>query len=689
MCQPGRPLPQGASQAVSSSGLCPFQSAKSSGSSLRSRPVDALALVHLLHPAVRELAVLGIGAHAEVDVAVGRVGVAVVDQRPDQVLDRPDGLRRQRLRVGASEPEPVGVLHVARGHLARQLGRVAPLGAGGVVDLVVDVGDVDDQRGLVADGGQEPAQDHEDDVGPGVADVDAAVDGRAAGVDADAARLAGLERHHRAGPRVVQPDRAHAPDPSAAFRRRGAGTASLRMPIKWLGIAVASALPDANSAEQVGRAGEPPFKAAFPAGGTGYCAIAVTGQALRGQHLEVVERAFRRLPDRYLGAEPGFDATYHVRLGDVGHTWEVRCTTHGARVRKGVSSRRPDVTIGTDSETWPRLREGELSGIEAFSQRKLYARGNLDLAIGFEGLFRLPNGRPPLLRIHDVHVGRTRVSTLTMGRGEVPTCSSSTASAGPSTRSSTPLAALSRPLPRPRDRPARVRLVLEAHHRRLRRALLRPHRAAGHGRARDRARAPGRQLDGRPGGDRGRPDRARTRARPRPPVPGGGVDQARLSPARAPAAARVRARCPTASAATPSRASSGPVRRPRSDRPVRGRRRRRRVPAHLRLGRRPPRLPGRGPQRLPRPALRPRRLLPAPGRARPARLFVWSSHDRLVPPAFRRHVERWLPDAEQIVLDACGHVPQVERPEQTNGLLRRFFADVDALGASGAASAAA
>jgi hypothetical protein len=41
------------------------------------------------------------------------------------------------------------------------------------------------------------------------------------------------------------------------------------------------------------------------------------------------------------------------------------------------------------------------------------------------------------------------------------------------------------------------------------------------------------------------------------------------------------------------------------------------------------------------------------------------------------------------VLDACGHVPQVERPEQTNGLLRRFFGDVDALGASGTAAAAA
>jgi hypothetical protein len=54
-----------------------------------------------------------------------------------------------------------------------------------------------------------------------------------------------------------------------------------------------------------------------------------------------VEAAFRSLPERYLGVEPGFDATYHVRLRDVGHTWEVRATTHGARVRKGVTRRRP------------------------------------------------------------------------------------------------------------------------------------------------------------------------------------------------------------------------------------------------------------------------------------------------------------------------------------------------------------
>src|ERR1700748_3162601 len=95
--------------------------------------------------------------------------------------------------------------------------------------------------------------------------------------------------------------------------------------------------------------------------------------------------AFRSLPARYLGADPGFDATYHIRLGDIGRSWEVRCTAHGARVRAGGSRRSPDVVIGTDAETWLQLRQGELSGIEAFSQRRLYPRGDRDRALGFQG----------------------------------------------------------------------------------------------------------------------------------------------------------------------------------------------------------------------------------------------------------------------------------------------------------------
>ena len=65
----------------------------------------------------------------------------------------------------------------------------------------------------------------------------------------------------------------------------------------------------------------------------------------RLRRLADVETAFRTLPDRYLGADPGFDATYNIKLCDLGHTWEVRCTPHGARVRKGATRREPDARL--------------------------------------------------------------------------------------------------------------------------------------------------------------------------------------------------------------------------------------------------------------------------------------------------------------------------------------------------------
>jgi pimeloyl-ACP methyl ester carboxylesterase len=67
----------------------------------------------------------------------------------------------------------------------------------------------------------------------------------------------------------------------------------------------------------------------------------------------------------------------------------------------------------------------------------------------------------------------------------------------------------------------------------------------------------------------------------------------------------------------------------------------------------------------------------------PPALFVWGSHDRLVPVGFSRHVREWLPGAEQVTLDRCGHVPQVERAAETNQLLLSFFASVEARQAGG------
>ena len=140
------------------------------------------------------------------------------------------------------------------------------------------------------------------------------------------------------------------------------------------------------------------------------------GGTLAAQRLRRVEAAFASLPQRYLGAEPGFDATYQIRLGDVGRSWEVRAQA-GRCVVRPSPSREPDVVIGTDAATWLALREGRLSGLDAFARRSLYARGDLDLAVGFEGLFRLAGERLPLVRVHEVRAAGTTLSTVSAGSG--------------------------------------------------------------------------------------------------------------------------------------------------------------------------------------------------------------------------------------------------------------------------------
>ncbi|MDQ6915556.1 MAG: alpha/beta fold hydrolase, partial [Actinomycetota bacterium] len=397
------------------------------------------------------------------------------------------------------------------------------------------------------------------------------------------------------------------------------------------------------------------------------------------RRLEEVERAFRTLPERYLGADPGFDATYHVRLGDVGHTWEVRATTHGARVRKGLTRREPDVTIGTDSATWMQLREGRISGIEAFSQRRLYARGNLDLAVAFEGLFRLPNGRAPLQRVHDVKVGRIRISTLTMGAGPDMLLVHGLGA----TKSSffDTAAALSRDyrvhaldLPgfgsssKPATAPYNPAYFAEAVLGLMDALEL------------DRTHLVGNSLGGRVALEVGlrAPERVNGLGLLCPAVafvkrdyhplvrllrPELGVLPHRFG--RRTISNQFLSLFADPSAIDPSVADIV-------------------VDEFQRIyaspGARLAFLSAARNVYLDRPFGRDGFYPRLAALQRPS-LFVWASHDRLIPAAFARHVAEWLPGAEQIVLDACGHAPQVERPEQVNGLLQRFLARVDALDA--------
>ncbi len=61
---------------------------------------------------------------------------------------------------------------------------------------------------------------------------------------------------------------------------------------------------------------------------------------------------------------------------------------------------------------------------------------------------------------------------------------------------------------------------------------------------------------------------------------------------------------------------------------------------------------------------------------KPPALFLWGDRDVLIPVGFSRLVAEALPGAGCVVIDDCGHVPQFEHPELTAQLTREF---IDAL----------
>lgn len=53
-------------------------------------------------------------------------------------------------------------------------------------------------------------------------------------------------------------------------------------------------------------------------------------------------------------------------------------------------------------------------------------------------------------------------------------------------------------------------------------------------------------------------------------------------------------------------------------------------------------------------------------------MFVWGTRDPLVPAAFEKHVREAVPSAEHVVLN-CGHIPQIERPDELHAAIARFL----------------
>jgi pimeloyl-ACP methyl ester carboxylesterase len=318
-----------------------------------------------------------------------------------------------------------------------------------------------------------------------------------------------------------------------------------------------------------------------------------------------------------------------------------------------------------------RLREGELSGIEAFERRLLTVSGNLDYAISFEAMFRLPNGRPPLLRIAEVRVGRNRISTLTMGRG--PDVLLLHGLGG--TRASlfeTAAALSSRYRVHAPDLPGFGSSSKPA---------FAPYNAAWFADsilglmdelAIHRARVIGNSMGGRVA-----------------------LEMALAAPDRIEALGLL---CPAVAWIRRGLHPLVRLLRPELGLLPHGFRRSLVASQFWNLF---------YDRRLLDPAVGElmvdefRRIYQTAGArcallasarniylespfgskgfyprlatlTTPA-LFIWGSHDPLVPASFARHVAEWLPSAEQVTLDCCGHVPQVERAGDTNELLMRFF----------------
>ena len=392
----------------------------------------------------------------------------------------------------------------------------------------------------------------------------------------------------------------------------------------------------------------------------------------RSFRIAEVETAFRTLPDRYLGADAGFDATYNIRLTDLGITWEVRCTAHGARVRKGVTRRKADVTISTDATTWLALRRGESSGIDAFENRRLSVSGNLDYAVGFEGMFRLPGGRPPLLQIHEVMAGRQKISTLTMGHG--PDVLLLHGLGGTRASLFATAAALSQryrvhvpDLPgfgssgKPARAPYNARWYAET--------------MLSFMDAQDisEAHLVGNSMGGRISIEMGlmHPERVRSLGLLCPAV-------AWVKRGFHPLVRLLRPEFGLLPHGFSRNAVASQFWSLFYDRDL----------IDPEVGelmvdefRRIYHSPG---ARFAFLASARNIYLEAPyggkgfyprlSELKPPALFVWGTHDNLIPPAFGRHVAKWLPSAEQVTIQSCGHVPQVERPAETNDLLMRFFA---------------
>jgi len=54
-------------------------------------------------------------------------------------------------------------------------------------------------------------------------------------------------------------------------------------------------------------------------------------------------------------------------------------------------------------------------------------------------------------------------------------------------------------------------------------------------------------------------------------------------------------------------------------------------------------------------------------------LIIWGGHDSVVPLAHAYAAQKLIPNSEVRIMERCGHLPQLERPEEFNRLVLDFL----------------
>jgi pimeloyl-ACP methyl ester carboxylesterase len=148
-----------------------------------------------------------------------------------------------------------------------------------------------------------------------------------------------------------------------------------------------------------------------------YIEPGMSTRALPDPTPELIRSRVRSLPKRFReAAADGLIAEWELRVGE--QAFSVSVADHACSVREGKAASAQSI-ITAEPAVWIAMDEGRVTGGRAFFEEALAVRGNLDLAVRFQTLFRPFRRARKTADLDQVEVdaGGTKLSCYVMGEG--------------------------------------------------------------------------------------------------------------------------------------------------------------------------------------------------------------------------------------------------------------------------------